>query len=106
MNWWEIECEGSGGFASVRTELEQESRMFKVFPNPASDQVYIESNVQINGLAEIEVMDMKGAVVKRTRMMRAGKISVPVSLGGLRSGQYVIKMKTAEGVYYYKVVKL
>ena len=66
--------------------------LFSVYPNPASDRVYIELN-RDPGFAKLRVMDMLGrSVVQKTMNNRKES----VDLSGLSAGQYLIVLEEGD----------
>lgn len=72
----------------------------RIYPNPSSDFIFIEN--PLKETLELEIMDITGAVLKRiTIHERTNKIS----LFGLSSGNYIIKIKQRDSVTNIKLIK-
>jgi alpha-tubulin suppressor-like RCC1 family protein len=68
---------------------------FKVYPNPASDQVQI--SYDTNSEATIELYDMQGKLLKTMQTVGLqGTVSIP--LNNLSRGLYLVKFVTNDGV--------
>ncbi len=78
---------------------ENQLENIKVYPNPASSFVTIESANQLN--ANIMVLDTRGAVVKQFNLTNT---SERVDVSDLSSGMYHIRVISSEGLAQYKLV--
>ncbi len=87
----------SGGSAieSIKFAIE-----VSVYPNPASEQVIIESLSE--NISSIIIHDLLGKEILRMEEMNDQKISV--SLDGISSGVYLVKIVTDEGEVVKKIV--
>ncbi len=70
-----------------------------VFPNPAKDEVIIQSNFKIRGL---ELWDMAGRCMIR-KDITANETKLDIS--ALPSGSYALKLRTDKGIIEKKVIK-
>jgi hypothetical protein len=70
----------------------------KIYPNPASEALFIESEEKIES---VRIFDSKGGKVIRWEGDK-GKVEVPVD--GLIPGLYLVKVETAIGTVAKKVV--
>ena len=74
---------------SVATGIEeQQANNLSVYPNPASEKVFIRSLDQIKG---IKILNMNGAVISEKRTN--GKKPF-INISGIPNGQYIIQIKT------------
>jgi hypothetical protein len=85
---------------------ETQKNSLKIYPNPASDVIYVESTKDIEG---VEVIDGRGEVVKRNRgdkgMGRQGDGETRrIGLTGLAPGLYLVRVVTAGGIVTEKVL--
>ena len=72
---------------------------FKVYPNPASDQVQI--SYDTNSEATIELYDMQGKLLKTMQTVGLqGTVSIPLT--NLSRGLYLVKFITNDGVKQVK----
>ena len=69
----------------------------KIYPNPASDKLYIGSM----GTTEVLVTDALGRTIYRTTIVDAGSISI----GNWNNGLYIVTLKTATSSSVHKVIK-
>jgi len=77
----------------------------KVFPNPASDNLYIRFEEPIDGEVVITLIDSQGRLVK-TETMEATTTEKQIGLQELGGGIYYLRMTKGKLVNVYKVVKL
>ena len=75
--------------------------LLRIFPNPASDQVYLESNELINN---VEVMTIDGNVVISDNI--GGKRSCDISIQSLNSGIYLVRITIQNRVHIRKIIKM
>jgi hypothetical protein len=66
-----------------------ENETFKVYPNPASDILYIDLNEQV--LNRVSIIDVTGRVMSNYRVENMGRISLDVS--GLKGGLYMLLLE-------------
>lgn len=72
---------------------------FKVFPNPVSNRLTIESA----NMKRVVVSDLLGRVIKNIKLQ--GLHSTQIDLGGLQSGMYIISVETSKGSFTSKFMK-
>ncbi len=70
-----------------------------IYPNPANDLLTIESSSYITS---IQMLDLLGRVVQTTNRIEQNQISV--SLSGISSGVYLLKIETMDGEMLKKLV--
>ncbi len=70
-----------------------ENRMFRVYPNPASDLVTIKTNEAMN--AEVSLINSIGEIVKR-EIFVGNEIRLDVR--SIAQGNYLLQLKTSEGI--------
>lgn len=76
-----------------------------LFPNPATHTVYIQASEAINSAVTIELMDLRGNVVRQlTRPGMNKDEAFPVDLSGCRSGIYLVKVIGEAKLFIKKVV--
>ena len=77
-----------------------------VYPNPAADFVNVNLNlVNTSSVVTYEIADMTGKVVysERRNNMKSGMNRI--SLNGLATGAYILKISTDSGVYSEKLLR-
>ncbi|MCQ2325949.1 MAG: T9SS type A sorting domain-containing protein [Bacteroidales bacterium] len=78
-------------------EISDES--FSIFPNPAKEEITIESSYDIE---RIEISNTLG-VTQKSLKVKGNKIVVPIS--DLEKGTYLVSIRTSEGNHTKKIVK-
>lgn len=87
----------------VGIEEEQTANAIIPYPNPANQVIHIPMK-GINGLVNIDIMDMNGRLVKTIRANVAGE-TLQVDVTGISNGNYSFRMTTSDGkVTTFKVV--
>jgi len=74
---------------------------FKLYPNPFKDELNLSSDNQ--NIQEISIIDMTGKLVKQITNINATTYQLDASY--LITGNYLIQIKTDEGVEVHKVIK-
>lgn len=65
----------------------------KIYPNPTSGQVQIETEFEVAGTTEIRVMSQSGQVLRQFRKpVQTGLNRIPANLNDLPSGFYIIQL--------------
>lgn len=80
-------------------------KICKVYPNPATTQLYlqIESNEQSNGV--INITDLKGGIVfSQDILIYRGINSVKINFSGIKQGMYIICLTSQQENRYEKIV--
>jgi hypothetical protein len=79
---------------------------YQVFPNPVNEDVI---NIKsVNGINEskcsVSIYDSKGILVKTSQELLISKLSTPISVKGLSSGIYFIKVEDAKQISTQKII--
>lgn len=74
---------------------------FKLYPNPFKDELYLSSDNQT--IKEVSIIDMAGKLIKTIANINATHYQLDASY--LVTGNYLIQIKTDEGVEIHKVIK-
>lgn len=77
------------------------SNALSVFPNPASDQLYINYTGNVSK-ALLQIYDMKGALVKQQTITSS---AVTLDLSGFENGLYLLKLSDGKNVITKKFLK-
>lgn len=79
----------------------------KVFPNPATNNLFIsgEFTKGTDGLQLVEVMDILGRTVKTESIEGASVKNYQLSLSGLETGVYIVKVKSTQHTHSFKISK-
>ncbi len=95
-------CDGEILIVSVReTEL---AKQFNLYPNPASDQVWLQLKGNDINLEGITINDVTGRTL-RTINMESFADQISIDLNGLAQGVLLITIQTNEGVAVKRLVK-
>jgi hypothetical protein len=71
---------------------------FKIYPNPATDRLFISSPEK--AIYKIELIDSTGKVVYTDKEVSQSKL---IDLSGFLSGLYFVQVRTSEDVFTKKV---
>ena len=74
---------------------------FKLYPNPFKDELYLSSDNQT--IKEVSIIDMAGKLIKNITNINATHYQLDASY--LVTGNYLIQIKTNNGVELHKVIK-
>ncbi|MFZ9156097.1 MAG: T9SS type A sorting domain-containing protein, partial [Schleiferiaceae bacterium] len=102
-NLWirSINCPASNAANCMATSVgENPLSEVVVAPNPASDFVYVNFGL-LFGEHAVEVLDLTGKVVKSTKVQ--ADANVPVFVGDLESGLYMVRIAKGADVKTFKV---
>jgi hypothetical protein len=75
-----------------------ETDKFTVYPNPAKDEIFIQSEKPIE---KVEIIDLSGRVMINSKWSNGQSINV----SSLPAGVYLVKIQTSAGVVAGKIVK-
>ncbi len=77
-----------------------EAQTLKLYPNPASDQLYIESD---QGISQVTVLNIVGSVVMDQSFMNNERVELNIS--SLRTGVYMIRVDNGDEITTAKFLK-
>lgn len=77
--------------------------MFSIYPNPATDEFIIMQKSGKPELLKIQIMDMKGIVVKQ---MMLENISNKIPISGFPKGTYILRINKGTKQIDYKFIKI
>ncbi|WP_298553419.1 T9SS type A sorting domain-containing protein [uncultured Algibacter sp.] len=78
-----------------------DSVVFKVYPNPVIDRLFIESNVFFNA---VSIYNISGSLVKEIKINKL-ESNIHVSMKTILSGTYFIKINSFNGIIYKRFIK-
>ena len=79
--------------------------LINMYPNPASDKVYIQVPEEISGITEIRIIDLSGmTIMLKNNPTLAGGIS-EIDLSGISNGIYLLRITAGGNSENYKLVK-
>lgn len=73
-----------------------------LFPNPVVDEVSVKIKKAFDGEAHIQIIDVKGQIVKDYSLQNQGKFNEKINVNDLTSGQYFVRIAAAGEVYTEK----
>ena len=98
VSWTELAGDDDNSNDTLATSVnnstnigEIEADKFEIYPNPASDYVYIKTGVEMNGMYTVQIINETGQIVKSTEMQFVPQSEYAVSLG-LPAGIYNIRI--------------
>lgn len=85
--------------SSDNYKIAPQKQQLTIYPNPVNgDEIYIELN-GIAGIAEIEIIDIKGrTLIKKTELIEFDD-PIPLSVKTIRKGIYVLKVKIDKHIF-------
>ena len=100
----EVDPDGVIKYSSIRTVRLGESQVFKIYPNPAKDQVQV-SYKKVEGEARMTMYNMLGQAVL-SQVLPAGSSFQTLDISGLSNGVYAIRVTHEDGTSNdYRLVK-
>lgn len=76
-----------------------------VYPNPANSQVMLQLNGTIEGVSQVEILDISGKVMRSIQVAKVGTaFNIPVDVSGLPSGMYQIRAKLNDRIAIARLV--
>jgi len=78
---------------------------FVLYPNPSNGTVYLRTNLRVQDLLELQVLDpFSGAIVHRRSLEAFSSSLEDLRIDQLRNGMNIVTIKTKEQVYSFKVL--
>lgn len=95
------------GPASVTVNRNGKSN-FSIYPNPAVGNINLTFNLPKAGNVEIAIYDVRGVEIVKLaeRYYMAGRYRVPISLGTIPAGVYMLRINLGENLFVTKFVRL
>lgn len=100
-NWTTAEFKQSINDIISSTEENVLSTLISVFPNPATDKIYIHSENQ--SIQNIQIYNSAGGLVLRLKGLKTNNQSIVTA--HLATGFYILEINTLEGAAYKKILK-
>ncbi|MBK9736358.1 MAG: T9SS type A sorting domain-containing protein [Saprospiraceae bacterium] len=99
--------DGRTSLLGVKTMKTSESDVdIKVYPNPVSDVLFIESSGTAEGLISYTILDMKGSIVLKGNFTGFGNDRKDIDISKLPSGNYAVQVSCDGKITNQKVMKL
>ena len=85
--------------------IEIEKSMFRVFPNPTKDKLYIEGTAQPSSRLSIDIVNLIDSriIIQSNEAILQNNI---IDMSGLAKGVYLLRIKTKVAEELFKIVKL
>jgi hypothetical protein len=90
---------GDISFRFISSNSEKNKNVIKAFPNPASDFIYLKTEMDLTGV-ELELVDGKGRVVKKWKPSNGG-----LNVSGMAPQVYFLKYKGKEKIITQIVIE-
>jgi hypothetical protein len=90
-------------FADVEEEMVNPSG-FMVYPNPATEKLFIESNHTLRQNLTLQLISMTGQEIKHLDFPKSTHIFHEISLEGIPKGFYILRLVGENGNFYAKKI--
>ncbi|GAB3934554.1 DUF1501 domain-containing protein [Larkinella terrae] len=90
-------------FRQTITAVEPVRSDARLYPNPASSEVVLESDWLTQGVKNLTISDLQGRILP-VRSSRPTATSVRFNVSNLPTGTYLLRVETAQGVFTRKMV--
>jgi hypothetical protein len=88
---------------TFESEDQYQMASFKVYPNPVTDFVGLETNLE--GDFYLQILDMQGKIVLSEKLFLQAENSLQIGLKHLPSGQYVLRLNNGSQQFTQKIIK-
>lgn len=77
-----------------------------IYPNPVKETLNIELNLLVRTFVDLRIYDLRGTTLEiiSRREMQAGSYILNRDVRYLKSGTFIVGLKTSEGYYFNKVI--
>jgi len=86
------------------TESVSNEKLYHVYPNPATNRLFIDINGTIHGKIKVTLADLSGRTV-RTLEVQQSALKNGLDLSGLKSGVYLLHLENNGSKYTQKVIR-
>ena len=97
--WIEMGISLISGTEDVNNDL-----LMSVYPNPASDQIYVIISLDNASDVELELITLNGQLVKTANFDNVKSSTVVLDASSLQTGTYIMNMRTEEGSKTQKIM--
>ena len=98
-SFWSWNCEPCGNLGDGPFRLKSATNDFKLYPNPATNQIYYQSTFAEDELIDLEIFSVNGKMVfNGTTMPPNGKINIE----NLPSGVYIFRLRMNDSMEFRK----
>jgi PKD repeat protein len=81
-----------------------EKPLFRVYPNPATDRVWIEPGQSFSGTVKAEISDLQGKIIYQRMLDFSGSTQTEINIQHLPSGFYFIRLSDGNAIKTEKLV--
>jgi len=92
----------NGGYDTFIGEKGPASQDFTLYPNPASNSIYLASDREVHGEIIAGIFSIQGQLIKSETFLNRNPVEMDVSL--LTPGIYFIQVKSEEGILLKKLI--
>jgi len=77
-----------------------------IYPNPGNSEITFEFSIIKSGKSKISITDLKGEIIYDfgEQYYDKGKFSRQINTGSLQTGEYFLKMESADGIIINKII--
>ena len=102
---WRTDGTTDGETTEMEIPVVFENAGFGMFPNPATDQLTVEVNMEAENDVQVAVTDASGRVaVQQHRTLGKGDNKMQIDLGSLSNGIYFVQVRNGDAVNTRKLV--
>ncbi len=80
------------------------SDSFSIYPNPASDQINIQLEQELNGSVDILILDIQGKLVSQYNAVNINGTNYPINIDQLHKGMYLLQIKEGNKTHQAKFI--
>jgi pimeloyl-ACP methyl ester carboxylesterase len=91
--------------ATTQMELLENNQQYKIFPNPASDQLFVRFPGTIGKISRIIIRSVTGTVLFNETVTGDAQESIRINISNLPSGFFVAEIITEKSMFYQSFVK-
>ncbi len=100
--WLLVQMSGARAIGTEEYALETEAEVVPIYPNPAQDHFVLDLP-EIIGADELKIINIMGQKVMEVKKLESQQ---RIDISQLAPGQYILQLKTAEGLRMQKFVKI
>ncbi len=91
----------------LQSEAHENSIALKMYPNPVTEMIHLQLDLQVSAKVSIDLTDVTGKIVRQIseQTASAGVSEISIDINGLTAGVYVAQLKIDGAAYPQKIVK-
>ncbi len=100
-------CENFRGPVGICDITLKNNNDILIYPNPADDYANIQFTLSSNSHVEINIINLNGQklITKNFNNLNEGIQTIQITTNNLKSGIYIVSIKSKEGLYLIKLIK-